>query len=78
MARTKARGNESPERFELVVETAPALLFASPSSECSGYPERKPMPGKRKGLKGLELPPVDSPQSAVKVGVAYQIKQARK
>jgi hypothetical protein len=26
----------------------------------------------------LELPPVDSPQSAVKVGVAYQIKKARK
>jgi hypothetical protein len=25
----------------------------------------------------LELPPVDSPQSAVKVGVAYQIKKAR-
>src|SRR5260221_9145668 len=26
----------------------------------------------------LELPPVDSAQSAVKVGVAYQIKKARK
>ena len=26
----------------------------------------------------LELPPVDSPQSAVKVATAYQIKQARK
>jgi hypothetical protein len=26
----------------------------------------------------LELPPVDSPQSAVKVGVSYQIKKARK
>ena len=26
----------------------------------------------------LELPPVDSAQSAVKVGVAYQIKQTRK
>jgi hypothetical protein len=26
----------------------------------------------------LELPPVDSPQSAVKVGVAYQVKKARK
>jgi hypothetical protein len=26
----------------------------------------------------LELPPVDSPESAVKVGVAYQIKKARK
>jgi hypothetical protein len=26
----------------------------------------------------LELPPVDSPESAVKVGVSYQIKQARK
>lgn len=25
----------------------------------------------------LELPPVDSPESAVKVGVAYQIKKAR-
>lgn len=25
----------------------------------------------------LELPPVDSPQSAVRVGVAYQIKKAR-
>jgi hypothetical protein len=25
----------------------------------------------------LELPPVDSPQSAVKVGIAYQIKKAR-
>jgi hypothetical protein len=26
----------------------------------------------------LELPPVDSAQSAVKVGVAYQVKKARK
>ena len=26
----------------------------------------------------LELPPVDSPQSAVKVGVSYQIKKARR
>ena len=26
----------------------------------------------------LELPPVDSPQSAVKVGVAYQIRRANK
>ena len=26
----------------------------------------------------LELPPVDSPESAVKVGVAYQAKRARK
>ena len=26
----------------------------------------------------LELPPVNSPQTAVKVGVAYQIKKARK
>jgi hypothetical protein len=26
----------------------------------------------------LELPPVDSPQSAVKVGVAYEIRKARK
>jgi hypothetical protein len=26
----------------------------------------------------LELPPVNSPESAVKVGVAYQIKRARK
>ena len=26
----------------------------------------------------LELPPVDSPQSAVKVGLAYQIKKTRK
>lgn len=26
----------------------------------------------------LELPPVDSAQSAVKVGVAYQIKKSRK
>jgi hypothetical protein len=26
----------------------------------------------------LELPPVDSAQAAVKVGVAYQVKQARK
>jgi hypothetical protein len=25
----------------------------------------------------LELPPVDSPESAVKVGVAYQVKKAR-
>lgn len=25
----------------------------------------------------LELPPVDSPEAAVKVGVAYQIKQRR-
>lgn len=25
----------------------------------------------------LELPPVDSPQSAVKVGVAYQVKKER-
>jgi len=25
----------------------------------------------------LELPPVDSPQSAVKVGVAYQIKKGK-
>jgi hypothetical protein len=26
----------------------------------------------------LELPPVDSPQAAVKVGVAHQVKKARK
>jgi hypothetical protein len=26
----------------------------------------------------LELPPVDSPESAVKVGVAHQIREARK
>jgi hypothetical protein len=26
----------------------------------------------------LELPPVDPPESAVKVGVAYQVKKARK
>lgn len=26
----------------------------------------------------LELPPVKSPQSAVKVGVSYQVKKARK
>jgi hypothetical protein len=25
----------------------------------------------------LELPPINSPQNAVKVGVAYQIKKAR-
>ena len=32
----------------------------------------------RRYVTVLELPPVDSPQSAVKVGVAYQVKKARK
>jgi hypothetical protein len=53
--------------------------------EIWGFVGAKQKNAKRAGAYGepeefitiLELPPVDSPQSAVKVGVAYQIKKAR-
>ena len=49
----------------------------------SGHPKAKRCYGWSHGepeefITILELPPVDSPQSAVKVGVSYQIKKARK
>ena len=51
--------------------------------DLNGYPKAKRCYGWSYGepeqfITILELPPVDSAQSAVKVGVAYQIKQARK
>jgi hypothetical protein len=50
--------------------------------DMSGHPKAKRCYGWTYGepeefITILELPPVDSAQSAVKVGVAYQIKKAR-
>jgi hypothetical protein len=50
--------------------------------ELTGHPKAKRAYGWSYGepeefITILELPPVDSAQSAVKVGVAYQIKKAR-
>jgi len=51
--------------------------------DLSGHPKAKRCFGWSHGepeefITILELPPVNSPESAVKVGVAYQIKKARK
>ena len=51
--------------------------------DLSGHPKAKRCYGWTYGepeefITILELPPVDSAQNAVKVGVAYQIKKARK
>jgi hypothetical protein len=51
--------------------------------DLTGHPKAKVCYGWSHGepeefITILELPPVDSPESAVKVGVAYQIKKARK
>ena len=50
--------------------------------ELTGHPKAKRCYGWSYGepeqfITILELPPVDSAQSAVKVGVAYQVKKAR-
>jgi hypothetical protein len=50
--------------------------------QLTGHPKAKKCYGWSYGepeefITILELPPVDSPQSAVKVGVSYQIKKAR-
>lgn len=50
--------------------------------DLTGHPKAKRCYGWSHGepeefITILELPPVDSPESAVKVGVAYQIKRAR-
>jgi hypothetical protein len=51
--------------------------------ELKGHPKAKRCYGWTYGepeefITILELPPVDSPKSAVKVGVSYQIKKSRK
>ena len=51
--------------------------------ELQSHPKAKRCYGRTYGepeefITILELPPVDSAQSAVKVGVGYQIKKARK
>jgi hypothetical protein len=43
------------------------------ATRCYGWTHGEP----EQFITLLELLPVDSPQSAVKVGVAYQIKKAR-
>ncbi len=51
--------------------------------DLTGHPKAKRCYGWSHGepeefITILEIPPVDSPESAVKVGVAYQIRKARK
>jgi len=50
------------------------LTGHSKAKRCYGWSYGEP----EEFITILELPPVDSAQSAVKVGVAYQIKKARK
>ena len=50
------------------------LMGHPKATTCYGWSHGEP----EEFITILELPPVDSPQSAVKVGVAYQIKKARK
>jgi hypothetical protein len=50
-------------------------IFGHPKAKfCYGWSYGEP----EQFIATLELPPVDSPQSAVKAGVAYQVKQAMK
>jgi len=49
------------------------------ASRCYAWGERKnPDDPGAEIITVLELPPVDSPESAVKVGVSYQVKKAGK
>jgi hypothetical protein len=50
------------------------LIGHSKAKRCYGWTYGEP----EEFITILELPPVDSAQSAVKVGVAYQVKKARK
>ena len=51
-----------------------ALTGHPKSKRCYGWSYGEP----EQFITILELPPVDSAQAAVKVGVAYQVKKARK
>ena len=50
-------------------------LFGHPKAKfCYGWSYGEP----EDFITVLELPPVDSPQAAVKVGIAHQVNQAKK